>query len=77
MCDNNFEADKIRYLYNITKFGSDVLQKGGCDNLKAFKKFMVPPCQSQLSVAGSKSSSTYPQGSQDKLSFTVILVKDI
>jgi len=42
MCDDNFEADKIRYLYNITKFGSDVSWKGGGVNLKALKKFINP-----------------------------------
>ena len=48
ICDDNFEADKIRYLYNITKFDSNVSQKGG--GLKIFyqscviKIFLVPPC---------------------------------
>jgi len=42
MCDDNFEADKIRYLYNTTKFGSDVSRKGGGVNLKALKKFIDP-----------------------------------
>jgi len=42
MWDDNFEADKIRYLYNITKFGSDVSRKGGGVTLKALKKFIDP-----------------------------------
>ena len=52
MWDDNFEADKIRYLYNITKFGSDVSRKGGGCHPQGLKKiyqprvvkiFLVPP----------------------------------